>query len=97
MVEGKAVWRWWGDSAWCMLGDAGTCLLRKKAKIPLRGHGRLLIHCMLVEKGSLAGFLSALSNKSLLSEAFTALSIKISIAAHTPRVSEAVVDWCLLA
>lgn len=41
-----------------------------------------LIHYVLAEKGSLAGFLSAFPNVPLLFEAFTALNVKISIAVH---------------
>lgn len=66
---------------------------RKKAKPLSEGMVLLLIHCMPVEKGSLAGFLSSLSKKSLPSKAFTALNVKTSITAHTPEESEAEADW----
>lgn len=66
---------------------------RKKEKPLSEGTVLLLIYCMPVEKGSLAGFLSALVKKSLLSKAFTALNVKISITAHSPEVSEAEADW----
>lgn len=65
---------------------------RKKEKPLSEGTVLLLIYCMPVEKGSLAGFLSALLKKSLLSKAFTALNVKISITAHSPEVSEEA-DW----
>lgn len=78
-------------------GSLALVCWRKKAKPLSEGMVLLLIHFVLVEKGSLAGFLSAVLNKFLLLRAFTALNVKISIAAHTPKVSEAVADCCPLA
>lgn len=66
----------------------GLVCWRKKAKLLSEDIVLLLIYCVPVEKGSLAGFLSAFVNKSLLSKAFPALNVKISIAAHAPKVSE---------
>lgn len=72
----------------CVGVRLGLVCWRKKAKHLSEGIVLLLIYCVPVEKGSLAGFLSAFVNKSLLSKTFTALNVKISIAAHAPKVSE---------
>lgn len=97
MEEGRGAGRWRGSRCLvCAWGRLGLVCWRKKAKLLSEGTVLVLIHCVPVEKGSLAGFLSALLNKSLLSKAFTVLNVKISIAAHTPKVSEAVADWCPL-
>ena len=97
MEEGRGVGTWPGSRCLVLGGRLGLVCWRKKAKPLSEGMVLLSIQCMLVEKGSLAGFLSALLNKSLLSKAFTALNVKFSIAAHTPKASEAVADWCPLA
>lgn len=86
------------DSAWCVQGGGWDLFAGGRKQNPLsEGTVLLLFHCMMVEKGSPGGFLSALSNKTVLSKAFIVLNVKISIAAHTPKVSEAVADWCPLA
>lgn len=69
--------------------------LEEEIKTPPEGVVLLLIHCMPVEKGSPAGFVSSVLKKSLLSEAFSALNVRIGITAHTPEMPEA--DWWPLA
>lgn len=88
-TSGLCLCVWERERDWVFAGG-------QKQNPSLRACSWLLIHCMPVEKGSLAGFLSALLKKLLLSEAFTALNVKTSMTAHTPKVSEAEADWWLL-
>lgn len=70
----------WEHSAWCVLGGGWGLFAGGREQKPLSVDKVLiLIHCVLVEKANLAGFLSSLSNKSLPSETFTALNVKITL------------------
>lgn len=88
----------WEHSAWCVLGGGWGLFTGGREQKPLSVDMVLsLIHCVLVEKANLAGFLSSHSNKSLPCETFTALNVKITLQLTLLRcMKQCQTDACLL-